>query len=303
LKEESYIIQFFGKHYFKILLPMCVLLAMAIYRRTSEYGLTEARYFALAMAIWLSVLTIYMVFSKRKHILFVPSSLFVFAVFSVLGPLNAYQVSFRSQVDRLLSTLSQNGLLENGKFIRSDASVPEEDAKKIYAGIDYLFDTDQEEFFKTYVNAPPDSTVWSVDFVMKAIALDRPATALPRNGIYLSLDETEPLNISGYQNAQFFHIVERSPSNKIFHAAFEEDDLVFIAKSGAEIARLPSSHLQALFRGHAGSYENVTLNQKDLSHTWQVESKKYAVIFRHLSKNDGNVMQLWGEGILLSGDL
>src|SRR5690606_23405396 len=78
---------------------------------------TEPRYFVLLLAVWISVVILYFIFSRKPGIKFIPISLFLFGLFALIFPyLNAFSVAKRSQKNQVEKILAENNLLADGKF-------------------------------------------------------------------------------------------------------------------------------------------------------------------------------------------
>lgn len=99
--EGGKIYERFKKYFYVSLLPLVPLLYYSIIMRIRQYGITENRYFILISALWLTVIILYMLVSKKKHLLFLPYITMIFIFFSTIGPVNSSRVSFRSQKHRL----------------------------------------------------------------------------------------------------------------------------------------------------------------------------------------------------------
>ena len=136
--DESFAVQGFRRWFFYVLLPMVVLLFVAIGRRMGDYGVTEARYVVATSGVWLLLMSVYFIFSKRDNIKFIPISLAFFSLVTVLGPFNAFKVSERSQVGRLEATLEKNNMLKDGKIVAATDSLDNADAEIIRTTINYL---------------------------------------------------------------------------------------------------------------------------------------------------------------------
>lgn len=93
-------IQFFSKSFYITMIPLLVLLVLAIYKRVSDYGITEERYALIALAVWLTGITVYFLLSKKDNIKVIPISLAVVALLAAVGPQSASAVSKRSQQNR-----------------------------------------------------------------------------------------------------------------------------------------------------------------------------------------------------------
>lgn len=97
----------FSKLFFWLMLPLLVLLFIAIWVRTDNYGLTEMRYFIILLAIWLLTLCIYFIISKSPNIQLIPISLFILTLLSTYGPQSPFNLSKKSQQKRLQTYLPQ----------------------------------------------------------------------------------------------------------------------------------------------------------------------------------------------------
>jgi hypothetical protein len=137
--EHSWI-RTFTKRFFLALFPLIVLLCMAIGRRVMEYGVTENRYFIILLSLWLFIVALYFLFSRRKNIKFVPLSLFLAVLLSGFGPWNAFQVSSLSQHSRLEKILQQNKMLVNGKATKSKKEIKKVDQKEIASIVGYMIE-------------------------------------------------------------------------------------------------------------------------------------------------------------------
>lgn len=157
--EENTWMKIYARWYYRLLLPLLILLAVAIYIRVKNYGITENRYFLIVLAVWLFATVIYFLFSKKKKILWIPVSLSMAAMLSVFGPWNAFKVSEKSQVKRLEKLLINNNILQNGKIVPAHDTIlfsAEAEIASIiryldqwhdYKKIQHWFDKDLEKLF------------------------------------------------------------------------------------------------------------------------------------------------------------
>lgn len=130
----------FTKGFYVALMPAIVMLWLAIWKRTHQYGITEPRYFLIVLSVWLAAVALYYTFSKSRNIKLIPASLCFLAVVTFAGPTGAYAVSQKSQFGRLQAVLVRDGLLAGGRLHRSDRPVSDTDAVVISAGIRYLLE-------------------------------------------------------------------------------------------------------------------------------------------------------------------
>ncbi len=126
------------RRFFLIMIPVIIMLPLAVWRRISEYGITESRYLLLLLALYLTVLVLYFNLSKTRNIKVIPGLLALFALFASFGPWSAFQISEHSQKNRLKDLLTANGMLISGEIHKAAVAVPEPAALQISSIINYL---------------------------------------------------------------------------------------------------------------------------------------------------------------------
>lgn len=137
-REENRWINLYSRGFCAAAIPLLLMLLAAVFKRTAQYGLTEHRYFLIALAAWLLGLFLYFIFSRKPNIKLVPVSLVLIAVLASFGPWGAYSVSLSSQLRRLETTLRKNGLLVNGKAGKLDRELGWEERKQLSGCLDYI---------------------------------------------------------------------------------------------------------------------------------------------------------------------
>jgi hypothetical protein len=122
------------------MIPLVIMLLLALWRRISEYGITEGRYVAIVLGLWLGCIVLYFIWSKSKSIKTIPVSMCILALFISFGPWSAFSVSEKSQVNRLQDFLTKNNILAEGGIQKAPATVPQDDVMQISSIIAYLHD-------------------------------------------------------------------------------------------------------------------------------------------------------------------
>lgn len=156
-EENNKWIRVFTRFFYWALLPLIVLLFIAIWKRISEYGITENRYYVLILAFWLMGIAVYQIIKKFNNIKIIPISLGLIALLSSFGPWSAFSVSRNSQFNRMISVLEKNNILVDNKITKSRQELSFEDRKDISSTIEYLVDMHGYEMFKPYFNENLDS--------------------------------------------------------------------------------------------------------------------------------------------------
>ena len=137
-KADSGWIKSFTSWFFRLLIPLLVMLFLAIFERIGDYGVTVNRYLVIGMAVGLSVVVLYFTFSRRKDIRLIPVVVFCLAVLASYGPLSAFSFAERSQLNRLDARLRSNDLVVEGKSAETIAVLPEEERRELSSMVDYL---------------------------------------------------------------------------------------------------------------------------------------------------------------------
>ncbi|CAA7386037.1 DUF4153 domain-containing protein [Chryseobacterium fistulae] len=153
LKEENAKswVKIFSKAFYYTIIPLIVLLFVAIFTRILEYGYTEPRYFVFLLAVWLLSIVLYFILNKKSNIKFIPISLFVFGIFSLVFPyLNAFSVAKRSQKSELQKILNENKLVKEGK-INFQKNITDAVANEIANKFEFLAQRKQQDFLSGFL--------------------------------------------------------------------------------------------------------------------------------------------------------
>ncbi|MBD3616965.1 MAG: DUF4153 domain-containing protein [Gracilimonas sp.] len=215
-QENNRWINLFSKGYYIALIPLVLLLMLSIWVRISEYGVTVNRYFVATLAVWLAGIVIYFLVGKSKNIKVIPISLCVIALLISFGPLGAFEVSKRSQLDRFEQLLEQNELLsDDNKIIKGDKLISFEDRKQISSKVDYLlelkgseplqpyFEEDLEEYLlaedssNRYNDAGKIMRLMGMEYV--AVWQREDQAEVRPNDLYYLLEPRSAIPVSGYQ--------------------------------------------------------------------------------------------------------
>ena len=157
-------VRLFSKGYYVALIPLIVLLMLSIWVRISDYGVTVNRYFVATLAVWLTGMVIYFLISKMKDIRVIPGSLFLIILLITFGPLSAFQVSERSQLNRFETVAEKHGLLsDNGTIMKTDEELPFQDRKQISSVIHYLLELKGIESLQPYFDQDLSEVVANID--------------------------------------------------------------------------------------------------------------------------------------------
>lgn len=130
----------FTRVFYLALIPLLVLLYIAALTRINSYGFTELRYALLALAIWLTGVTLFMLVTRNKNIRAIPLSLFFAVVWVFFIPgFNLHSVSKSSQTERLQALLKANKMSsDSNTLIPASSALPDSISAEIYDITEYL---------------------------------------------------------------------------------------------------------------------------------------------------------------------
>ena len=153
-ESNSKIISIFRKYFSYVVLPQVCMLFYAIYIRIAQYDITMNRYFVVIFWLWLTIISLYFVFSKVRFLSIIPVSLLAIVLIISIGPWSVYNLPMSRQYDRLVRNLEQANILKNGTItpLASPKDISKELSNDIYSGISYVCDFDNctriKELFK-----------------------------------------------------------------------------------------------------------------------------------------------------------
>ncbi|PRY11631.1 O-antigen/teichoic acid export membrane protein [Pontibacter ummariensis] len=253
-------IRIYARWFYRALFPLLILLVLAIWRRISEYGITEQRYVVLALAFWLLCTALYFLLSRSKNIKFIPVTLSLVAVLAAFGPFNAFLVSERSQVNRLDELLQQSEVLVGGQVQPQHPQVNEQIEQEVSSIVDYLARYHDFEELEPWFQQDLDSALavatdsldnrWAKRFeqrnvVMNLLHMEYRTAYVSGGEQYLYFTSMEgagariPLDIRGYDYA-FLYFDEGGPEGEreVSKTSFELDGKAFEVSLDKERGKL-----------------------------------------------------------------
>lgn len=146
------LLQQFYKYFFLLLLIPSALLAVGVYTRINDYGVTEERYAIALGLVWFVLLTAwYLLRPERAHIKQVPMLLAALFLLAATGPWGAVKLSTYSQVARLEKLLEKNGILKDGVPVKTAQEVAFKERKDISSILEYLYESRKEDAIAHWV--------------------------------------------------------------------------------------------------------------------------------------------------------
>lgn len=111
-------------------IPILIMMFISIGQRIMQYGFTENRYYILLLGLWIVLIMLHYIINRPRTNTFIMVSLSVFILISVFGPLSSFNVSIRSQNNRLNELLYKNNIINNGELMPNE-NVSKKDQQEI----------------------------------------------------------------------------------------------------------------------------------------------------------------------------
>lgn len=141
-EEKNRFIKTFRKYFPYAVVPQVFMLFYAIYLRIAQYDITINRYFVVIFWIWLLLISLYYILSKKKYLWSLMALLTLFTLIISVGPWSVYSLPKERQLERLKNNLIEANILQWNTIVPlKDYNQIEQDlSKNIYSGIDYVCD-------------------------------------------------------------------------------------------------------------------------------------------------------------------
>lgn len=234
---ENRFIVLFQKLFPYVLMPLVIMQLVSSYIRINAYGITESRYYVVIFGIFSIICAIYLMFSKRKNPNLIVLLATCFAILSIIPPIDAFNVSSRSQANRIEDILKRNNMLNDNKII-PNTSISNEDKWEItnitnyMARMGYLrnFNWMPEKYYEEneYYNGF-EKIYGFAPFYDKYL----PGGETP-NYIYAVLDPNSPIDISGFETFFKINISSNNDSKQEQVATFELNKNTYLIKQESD---------------------------------------------------------------------
>lgn len=111
---------FYRKFFPFVLIPLVVMQMVSSYIRIDAYGITESRYYVVLFGIFSIVCALVLILGKKKNPNIIVLLSAIFALISIIPPVDAFTVSKNSQERRLTEILYRNNMLIDGEIVKKN---------------------------------------------------------------------------------------------------------------------------------------------------------------------------------------
>jgi len=298
--HESRLIRRFHPLAYYLLMPLLALLYAAIYKRISDYGITEARYFLILVAIFITISTVYLITSSKQQLRYLPMLLAALVIFSSFGSWGAFSVSQRSQVNEFeevytaFAKASPDNLAAQTvkSFITEDSlQIAQEKVSRFISITKYLHQRDA--LHKTEpilgfnpVTAFPETGYWQIgNKILDTLGIKRSTVKPIRKYFNYQLKETPVLAVASYDfftELEFYgrNNQEENDENQYGISILKENDRLIVKKDNSELIEIPlEPFIKTLPKGQE-AYEELAL--EDLTILEENTKAIVGIVFKNI---------------------
>lgn len=205
-----------------LLIPLVVMQLVSSYIRVDAFGITESRYYVILFGTFSIACALMLIFSKKKN----PNSIVllsaIFALLSIIPPVDAFSVSKNSQETRLEEFLLKNNMLAENKII-PNKNISKDDMREITDISNYLarmgYLEDIEWFPEEYASTSSYYQNFNKIYGFQAYYNDYYPDGNPTYA-YATLDNNVEINSSGYDRFMKINIFSDRRNNSIHVSSF-----------------------------------------------------------------------------------
>ena len=188
----------FRKFFPIVLIPLVVMQIVSSYIRIDAYGITESRYYVLLFGIFSIVCALMLIINKKKNPNTIVLLSALFALISILPPLDAFTISKRSQEGRLREILEENNMIVNNQIVQK-SDIINDDKFEITNISNYLHSMgylEEIEWFPDYEESYYSNfkNIYGFEQYYERYYPD----PLDRTYVSAYLEDNEVINIDGY---------------------------------------------------------------------------------------------------------
>ncbi|SCZ79657.1 DUF4153 domain-containing protein [Acidaminobacter hydrogenoformans] len=194
----------------KAWIPVVIMQLISVGIRLNAYGITESRYYVALFGVFSLVAALMLSFSPVSKNGRVALLAAVFALVSIVPPVDAFTVSRNSQIERLEVILTEEGMLADGALV-AKATASQHTREETTSIVNYLSNSGS----LSYVRWLPEDFKSYEDFT-GTFGFER-TYASDRSQRYamVSLDPEAPLNVAGYDRMMAFHLFRHKEAREV----------------------------------------------------------------------------------------
>jgi hypothetical protein len=269
----------------KAILPLIAMMFISIGIRINAYGVTENRYYVVALGIWVFLVMIYFAFARRQRNIVLPVSLAIITFISVFGPISSYSISKHSQNKRLNQIFVKNNMIKDNKAVKASTVVSDVDARNVSSILNYF---DRNHSLSDVKELPKD---FKVDQMEKVLGIKYTDEYYGNNNEYFSFNSagsSELIDIRGYD---YFSGPRNNGKEMITNTSlsinFDYDSSILkVTESGKDIYKVDLQIFADKLIGKYGfNQKGESFPQEEMTFEDENDNVKIKIIFNNISGN------------------
>lgn len=283
LKKESKWAKLFSTVFPISILPLVVMMFISIGIRIKSYGITENRYYVVALGIWVLGTMVYLIAARKKQFIILPISLAVIMVISILGPLSSYSVAMRSQNKRFVQLLNNNNMLAYNQLVKASGEVTLADRRDMSSILHYF---ERNHSLSQVEYLPKDFEISNMETIFGFQDAEGYVYEANRYFYFNSQENFSAMDINGYD--YMFQVVSYNSGTNIYgkgiNANYKQQERKFVLyEDGNEIySKTMDEYAKNLLEKYGDSY-NGKGSVESMIFEDENEEVKVKFIFRYLS--------------------
>lgn len=264
ITHESRLIRRFQPLFYWLFIPLLLLLYVAIYKRVSDYGITEARYFLILLTAFITGTMLYLIFSRKQQLRFLPMGLACLALLGSFGFWGAFSVSEWSQKKQFNEVYTA--------FAKADTNtITREQADRFVSIVKYLNERELLQTTESLIGYNPkvvfpDASSWNMgDEMLKKLGITRLSNSSNYSTKNFNVDASKPIMIEGFtwMNTMYLNANTSNQDNShILHgyrfSIHTENNEIQISKNQQTVLNLPLAPLRKrLYQRKDGATYNI----------------------------------------------
>lgn len=310
---------FYRKFFPFALIPLVCLQLYSVFIRINAFGITESRYYLVLFGIYSIVCAAALILMKGLKPGVITILAAIFAIVSIVPPIDAFTVSRTSQAHRVESILVQNQMLSSGK-ITPNADIPGKDKLEITNIMNYMFrmgHTSKVDWLPANYNQYQDfQKVFGFGEAYGAVNPEDTGIT------YYSgmIEQKLPMDISGYTaglKISFYKYTDNNANETAFELGGRTYKLVikYLADDDVEFSVVDSSGKKQVWLALKAQLEKlvaeqkinqgVTISPSDLTMDAVNSNLKIRVILQNINFQKGKdktIGDINGEALVLAGE-
>ncbi len=197
------LVRAYCRHFHFALAVPVLLLAIGVWARVAEYGITEKRYALGLLTAWLGGVAVHGMLRRPPSLAAAPATFGALLILATFGPWGATAVSVRSQLGQLETLLISAGIMVDGRIRPAEGLAGPAEVKRISSIVDYMRQGGRRDELEAWLTETGASPAGDEDneALMALMGLDYVEQWYDADSFSHSVGEWETMDVAGFDIA------------------------------------------------------------------------------------------------------